>query len=224
MNFSGLKHSLAGLSTFSATTTRRLDVAYSSVLERLGILQGTVVALKELADISQDMNRSFAKESEELVRDVQSHLNSFGELDDQQKRIEILQGRIHDGRERIQSLSQRVDVVRHRIENWERADRDWQEKTRKRLKIMWLITSAILFVMILLLVSVQYAPSSLEEATVRFANESIAKLRDVTTGGSESPLASGTGDGSMRLQTSLNRTSSGGAADEDPRLRLFDEL
>lgn len=51
--------------------------------------------------------------------------------------MQALQDRVHGGRERIAALSGRVDVVRQRVERWERADREWQETTRRRLKIMW---------------------------------------------------------------------------------------
>ena len=219
---SGIQRSLTDLGTFSTATARRLDVAYSSVLEKLGVLQGTMMALKELASLSQSMNDEFAQESQEVVRDVQTQLDAFKQFNDQQDRIQTLQDRIDSGRKTIQGLSERVDLVLDRIDSWERADREWQERTRKRLKIIWLITSGIIFLMILLFISAQYAPDGLEEATVRFANESISKIRNMTAGSpDESSWAPG-GNNTRRLQSMLNRTVDGSA--DDRLLRAFDEL
>ena len=51
-------------------TTRRFEDTYYSVLEKLGTLQNTIVALKELAGLSREMNLAFTTEAEELVTDV----------------------------------------------------------------------------------------------------------------------------------------------------------
>ncbi|KAI1415965.1 hypothetical protein F5Y13DRAFT_140663 [Hypoxylon sp. FL1857] len=156
----GLRKSLMELSAASTTTTRRLDETYYAVLEKLSMLQSTVVALKELAGMSQELNENFKSESQALVNELEQQVDSFGQFDDQQKRIEELQGRIHAGREKVETLSKRVDIVRERIEGWERADLEWQERTRKRLKIIWIITSVVIFSLLLLFVGSQYTPSS----------------------------------------------------------------
>ncbi|KAK0734840.1 hypothetical protein B0T26DRAFT_608343, partial [Lasiosphaeria miniovina] len=185
---SGLKRSLAELESFSTAKTRSLDDTYYSVLEKLGTLQGTIAALKELAELSRQMNSSFSSEAEELVADVSSQLDGLGQFDDQQERIESLQGRIHVGRDKIRALSDRVDAVRERIENWERADREWQERTRKRLKAVWLVTSLVIFLMLLLLATAHYASESgkLDDgssAAVRMANDGLQTIRNVTGAG-----------------------------------------
>ncbi|KAI1466794.1 uncharacterized protein F4812DRAFT_451717 [Daldinia caldariorum] len=159
-SLAGLRKSLVELGDFSISTTMRLDDTYYSVLERLRILQNTIVSLKGLTTMSQELDESFKAESQGLVDELEQQAKSFGHFDDQQRRIEELQGRIHAGRDMVETLSKRVDVVRERIEGWERADMEWQEKTRKRLKIVWIITSVIVFSLILLLVIAQYAPSS----------------------------------------------------------------
>ena len=109
------------LSAFSTATTRRLDDAYYSVLEKLNMLQGTIIDLKELAGMSQELDENFKTESQELVDELEQQIDSFGHFEDQQKRILELQGRIHAGRGKVDALSRRVDVVRERIEGWERA-------------------------------------------------------------------------------------------------------
>lgn len=135
--YSGFKKSLLDLSTFSATTTRHLDETYYNVLEKLTTLQNTIVALKELAHESTTANDNFVAEAHGVLAEAQSQLDDFGDFDEQRSRVQALQTRVHGGRERIAALSARVDVVRQRVEKWERADREWQETTRRRLKIMW---------------------------------------------------------------------------------------
>ncbi|KAJ2985445.1 hypothetical protein NUW58_g5525 [Xylaria curta] len=155
-----LRKSLVDLNTFSNATIARLDDTYSSVLQRLGSLQNTVAAMKELAVMSQEINKSFTNESRALVSEIESQLSLCDQSADQKKRIQELQARIHAGRDKVQALSKRVDAVRGRIEGWEKANNEWQERTRRRLKAIWIIISIVAFVLMLLLVGAQYAPSS----------------------------------------------------------------
>ncbi|KAL0938977.1 uncharacterized protein CTRU02_205587 [Colletotrichum truncatum] len=153
----GLKKSLVDLSSFSTATTRRLDETYYSVLEKKSMLQSTISVIKELAVASRRMTSEFKREAGEMVREVDGQLATFGQFNEQESRIKTLQGRIETGRTRIQGLSERVDLVRRRIEGWERADREWQEKTRKRLRIVWIVMSVLFAVLILLFAGAQYA-------------------------------------------------------------------
>lgn len=135
--YSGLKKSLAELAAFSSSTNRRLNETYYIVLQKLTALQHTILALKDLAHDSTTTNDGFIAESQSVLAEAQAHLDAFGDFSEQQTRVQALQDRVHGGRERIAALSARVDVVRQRVETWERADREWQEKTRRRLKIVW---------------------------------------------------------------------------------------
>lgn len=162
------------------------------------------MALKELAGLSRDMNHTFTSEATELVTDTSSQLDAFGQFEDQQQRIETLQGRVHVGRDKIKGLSERVDRVKERIERWERADREWQERTRKRLRVIWVVTSVVVFLVLLLVVSAQYvAPGGgvgvgFGETTTRIANGSLNAVRDVTAGGKDMLWKGGSGSGDER--------------------------
>ncbi|KAH8885229.1 hypothetical protein GQ53DRAFT_599018, partial [Thozetella sp. PMI_491] len=153
---SGLKKALVDVATTANATTQRLDNAYYSVLEKVGTLQGTLVALRELAGLSHELNGSFSREAGELASDVAGQLDGFGEFGDQQARVEMLQSRVRKGRVRVGALSERLDTVRKRIEGWERADRHWQERTRRRLTAIWVVISVIAFLMLLLFIGAQY--------------------------------------------------------------------
>ncbi|KAI2629794.1 hypothetical protein GGR54DRAFT_279478 [Hypoxylon sp. NC1633] len=218
----GLRKSLVELSTSSTATTRRLDDTYYAVLEKLSMLQSTIVALKELASMSQELNANFKEESQGLVSELEQQADSFGQFDDQQKRIEELQGRIHTGRDKVDTLSKRVDIVRERIESWERADMEWQERTRRRLKIIWIITSVVVFSLVLLFIGAQYASSS----------ENLPTLADVaSTIGHREPDVSEAAVNQSRnvaamvdeVREALNRRRGDGHVEDDV-FRAFDEL
>ena len=224
---SALQRSLAELETFANSTTKQLDDSYYSVLAKLTSLQNTIAALRELAEASHQLNNSFTADADELVTDINSQLDAFGQFEDQQQRIESLQSRIHAGRDLIRSLSERVDAVSERIESWERADKEWQERTRRRLMVIWGITSAVIFVLALLYYGAQYRASG------------SLPLDRLQTGDISR------GEGLSGMNGSLNASSSGmpvadveagdepfpdigkpepKGGDADERLRLFDEL
>ncbi|KAK0657223.1 hypothetical protein B0T16DRAFT_55403 [Cercophora newfieldiana] len=222
---SGLKKSLAELEDFSLATSSQLGDRFNSVSEKLAMLKSTIIALKELAGLSSQMNSTFAVDAEDLVADVNSQLDGFGQFEDQQARIEKLQDRISAGRDKIKVLSKRVDVVRERIENWERADKEWQERTRKRLKVVWVVTSILLFIFLLLFLSAQYASESLERP-VRLANDSLNTLRNITS--SNTLWADPGADFNVEDDTAENHANRTGATETPSSssdvLRVFDEL
>ncbi|KAI1823595.1 hypothetical protein F4861DRAFT_310962 [Xylaria intraflava] len=156
-----LQNLLAELNASSTAAVARLDEAYASVLRRLGSLRSTIVAMKELAAMSQEISERFTSESRSLVNEIESQLSIYDQSEDQRKRIQDLQIRIHAGRDKVQALSKRVDVMRERIEDWERADQEWQERTRKRLKVISTIF-VIAFGLLFLFFGAKYAPSSVD--------------------------------------------------------------
>ncbi|KAI3534720.1 hypothetical protein CTAM01_00275 [Colletotrichum tamarilloi] len=210
----GLKNSLVELSGFSTATTRRLDETYYSVLEKKSMLQNTISAIRELTEASRQMTGEFVSEADEMARDVAGQLDTFGQFGEQESRIKTLQGRIESGRTRIEGLSGRVDLVRRRIEGWERADREWQEKTRKRLRAVWIVTSVVFAVLILLFVGAQYlgGPADPEGAAGR-------ALKGLERGANRSV------DGAERApKLSPLWEDRRGREEEEDRLRVFDEL
>ncbi|KAK5624646.1 hypothetical protein RRF57_000362 [Xylaria bambusicola] len=217
-----LKRSLVELNSFSNATIARLDETYSSILQRLGSLKSTMVAMRELTAMSEDLNESFTRESRALVSEIQSQLRVYDQSEDQKKRIQDLQARIRAGRDKVQALSKRVDVVRERIEGWEKADKEWQERTRKRLRIIWIIISVVTFVLVVLFIGPQYVPSATD----------ISKLAKVAPGASEGkpPMESLVGNSSrsaalmveeVREELTLRKAP---ALVDQEALRIFDEL
>ncbi|KAL1864484.1 hypothetical protein Daus18300_007716 [Diaporthe australafricana] len=214
-----LKKSLVDLANISTGTTQRLDETYYSVLEKLTSLQNTVVALKELASASASMNQGFTAESESVLAEAQSQLDAFGQFDEQQARVQAIQDRVHGGRERISALSERVDIVRQKVEQWERADFLWQNKTRRRIKIVWGVVLGLVLLLLLLYIGARaYAPELEDIAAELKEDAMLAKLK--LESGGQGPFASHGDEWSMALNFSRDEAAQG----VDEALRALDEL
>jgi hypothetical protein len=179
------------------------------------------MSMKELAGMTRRLSEEFQSESELVVNDIETQLDGLGAFEDQQKRILELKERVKTRREQIEALGRRVDVVRERIEGWEKAEGEWHEKTRKRLRILWMVI-ATCGVLLLGLMWFLYTPKDPVDVLMaknassrdqvlpeleRIRNESLS-WRKPTMGAFEEMLERG----------------NEGKLEEDPRLRLFDEL
>lgn len=220
--YRGIKNSLMDLSSFSTSTTRRLDETYYSVLEKKSMLHNTISAIKELAVASHRLAGDFEREAEDMARDVEGQLATLGQFNEQEQRIEALQGRIEKGRTRIQGLGERVDLVRRRIEGWERADREWQEKTRKRLRIVWIVMSVVFAILILIFIGAQYA-QQVGGVDLEGAAESGLKIGEKGVNRSAGSLEIGDKSGSKKAALPPLWENRPERREED-RLRVFDEL
>jgi hypothetical protein len=218
-----------GLNTEANATTRKLDNTYYSVLEKLSMLQNTITSMKELATMTRTLNEEFKAEAEEIVTDVNTQIDGFENFSEQEKRISALAERVKTGRAKIKVLGSRVDIVRDRVEGWERGEIEWQEKTRKRLRILWIVI-AVIAAVVLALVAFQYTPAMNQQemnATVTGLNKSgllgksphLEMVRDNESWAAKRVWREG--DGRDTLDR-LRNTEEG--LGEDPRLRVFDEL
>lgn len=203
------------------STNARLDNTYYSILSKFSTLQHTIAGLQELCTNARELNNSFIHESENLTHEVDDQLAELSDYSLQQKRIEELQKRIAAGKEKVIKLSERVDVVRQRTTTWSRVEASWEEKTRRRIKLFWALSAAVL-VVLLGAVIFQYTPArqgqlpanftvpagkeGIKEVVGQLVNESIERkgeekrVLDELRGGMDKELA------------------------DDPRLRVFDEL
>ena len=212
-----------GLNTLSNNTTRRLDNTYYAVLEKLSVLQSTIMSMKELASMTKQLNEEFKTESEGVVHDVERQLDVFEGFEDQQKRIEELQERVQAGRERIKTLGGRVDVVREKVEGWEKAEGEWQEKTRKRLRILWILM-ALVAAVLLALMGFRYTPArtqgfdmlkGVNTSSLAEVLPDLERIRNDTVSRKKTTMDA--------FEKMLEKDEEG-KLEEDPRLRLFDEL
>lgn len=209
------------LHSFSTTTTTRLDETYYAVLEKTSALQNTITALKDLAGASREIYGTFEKESRVLEGDISGQLNALGRFDDQQNTIELLQTRIQSGRAKVQSLSGRVDIVRDHVESWERADQEWQNRTRRRLKVIWSVMFVVTVALITLFLMADFSGTKSSTGSPDMADESMTRtLRHTSLNISRVVPALDKGGDEGTGESLLWKRP----REEDGRLREFDEL
>jgi hypothetical protein len=217
---SELRNALLELNALSNNTTRRLDNTYYSVLEKLSILQSTITSMKELASMTRRLNEEFSTEAEGVITDVKMQLDGFEGFEDQEQRITSLAERVQKGRKRIGVLAGRVEAVRSRVDGWEEAEKEWKDKTRKRLKIMWIVMAVIGGIFLAGLVF-QYSPAKPNiPDTSKALNASglLGRMPDMEA------INNGTREVSRAIGQTLEGLRDNERREDDPRLRIFDEL
>ncbi|KFY12699.1 hypothetical protein V492_03717 [Pseudogymnoascus sp. VKM F-4246] len=217
------RKSLHDLRILSNTTTSRLDNTYYSVLEKLSVLQASIASLKELSLIARQLNEDFDDDTQAVAKEIQEQIKAFGDFQEPQTKIEALQARIQTGREKVNKLGARVEVIRKRAEGWAKVEDQWQEKTRKRIKLFWGLSATAVIVLVGLLIF-QYTPA-------RSPGPGI--MDGLNTHGIKSgilDLERGLVNESLTIETQVAEPLEGlrkkpdNSLDDDPRLRVFDEL
>ncbi|KAF7885076.1 hypothetical protein EAF00_010894 [Botryotinia globosa] len=220
-----LRNTLTDVNVMADNTSRHLDATYYSVLEKLGDLHKTIGSLKELAAMARQLNEDFSTEGEELVQESRAQLEGFEEFEAQEQKIRALEKRVQEGRNTVTTLSGRVDAVRKRVKGWEQAEEEWQDKTRKRLKMMWILMS-ICATILLSIVILAYIPSKGQgHGTVRFNISNPTALRELEK------VQNGTRNMLKPTLDILESSTPGSEVNkeaeklaEDPRLKVLDEL
>jgi hypothetical protein len=173
--------------------------------------------MQEIAGMTKRLNEEFKTESEDVVREVQGQLAGFDEFQSQEKRISALQTRVKAGRDKIGTLGERVDIIRERVEGWEKAEFEWQERTRRRFRVLWMIMSAAAVVFIALILF-RYTPAQTPTGAFTKGMNTSA-IPDFEQLEKET----------LRLKNKTAQILEGLRKDEerlkeDPRLKIFDEL
>jgi hypothetical protein len=225
ISFSGseLRNAVTNLNALSNNTARRLDNAYWRVLEKVSDLQRTIAAMKEIAGMTRQLHETFKQESQDIVTEVEATIEGFQGFEEQEIRIQGLATRVKAGREKIQSLGDRVEVVRERADGWEREVEEWRERTRKRLKVLWIVIGVCgaLFL----------AGTMWWNAPARSHGPGVLKGLDASVFAGSGMDTEGVNESlslkrnSVPMSEKLNeKTQSQKRMDNDPRLRMFDEL
>lgn len=173
--------------------------------------------------IARQLNEDFDDDSQAVATEIQEQIRAFGDFQAPQTKIEALQARIKTGREKVNKLGARVEVIRKRAEGWAKVEDQWQEKTRKRIKLFWALSATIVVVLVGLLIF-QYTPA-------RSPGPSIVdglNPRAITAGMLD--LERGLVNESMEIETRVSKVLEGlrktpdNSLEDDPRLKVFDEL
>ncbi|KAM3074879.1 hypothetical protein ACMFMG_008292 [Clarireedia jacksonii] len=222
-----LRNTLTDLNTVSNNTTRRLDNSYYAVLEKLSVLQSTIVSLKELASMTRELNEEFNTEAEEVVQEIKTQLDGFEGFESQQNKVKGLEERVKHGRETIKTLSGRVEVVRKRVETWEKTEQEWQEKTQKRLKILWVFISIGATILLAVFIADYIPGRSQGSGLIQGMNASqLSRIREIEKAKNESwgltkPPSAEALDSLLGQNTEDNQEEK---AKEAVRLKVFDEI
>ena len=179
------------------------------------------MALKDLAEASKEIYTTFEKDSVDLEDEITGQLKALGRFEDQETKIDQLQSRIHGGREKIQSLSERVDVVRDRVESWERAAQEWQNRTRRRLAVIWSVGFLVVSALVALTLTFRTSVPDVVLPPLEVIGDALPGM--VREGAfnvtKHIPAALKGGGGEAEAPLILTR-----AHGDDDRLRGFDEL
>jgi hypothetical protein len=181
--------------------------------------------MRELARTTKDLNEEFKHESEEVVTEIETSLNNLADFEAQQKRIEGLEAQVRTGREKIQTFAHRVEIVKDKVDAWERAELEWQERTRKRLKVLWIIM-AVCGIIFMGFMAFQMTPARTQGPGIMKGlniSELGGKGKDLGEIFNENwTLKREEKDDALeRLEAKSKKKEE---IKEDPRLRLFDEL
>lgn len=216
------RKSLHDLRILSNTTTSRLDNTYYSVLEKLSVLQASIASLKELSLIARQLNEDFDDDSQAVVSEIEEQIKAFGDFKEPQTKIEALQARIQTGREKVNRLGARVEVIRKRAEGWAKVEDQWQEKTRKRIKLFWGLSATTVVVLVGLLIF-QYTPARIPAPGIMDG----LNAQSLKTGVLD--LERGLANESLTIETQVSNVleelrKTPDSLEDDPRLKVFDEL
>lgn len=224
--FRELQQSLHDLRITSNSTTARLDNTYYSVLEKFSTLQHSLVALQELVAASKNLNDDFLKLSNNVVEEVNEQITILQDYSLQAARINTYQSRLQKSRDKMDELSDRVDAARHRTEVWSRSEDRWEEKTRRNIKIFWGL-SVVLLVVMLGLVGWGYIGFGVggRQGTVEvsFGGRNVSVPRAMATIGSLEEMRAREEE-ERKVLDGLRRGREVVPVEDDPRLRVFDEL
>ena len=201
-----LRESLKSVEEVGMSSTRQLDDTYYTILEKASILRSTVASLQQLADESRKMHSSFQEDTSKLERHTKENMKSFGNLQQQEKKINELVAKLQDSRNKTNEINDRLESARLRVEAFEERENEKQAKRRIRWHVTWMTCVGILVLIIAILLARNRRAVGKQLDSV---GEQLVKLGDIADDVVVAPL-------SAILRPSPS---------EDPYLRrLFDEL
>ncbi|KAI9885530.1 MAG: hypothetical protein M1823_002669 [Watsoniomyces obsoletus] len=238
-----LTNTLSNLSDFSNKTIRTLDERYYSFLETLSKLQGTIVSLQGVSRGTEDLRKQSEVETHDVESETETHLAELKGFNDHRSKIEGLGGKVKAGREKVVDLSTRLEKLRDMVEEWERKEKEWQVKVRRRLRILWILASFGIILFIVLYFRHHHQPNLNIQSRSPFMgiDHQVGRQREGQGQGSkqsrflddggririhrESNSGSSSTSSSIKIrEQEMTKKKKKGAKKGDDILRLFDEL
>lgn len=219
-----LRSSLQALSEHSLKTTRRLDDTYYSILEKLSMLRSTIGGLQELSALTKELHENFQNDADEFQGEMEGQIDAFNKFEAQQQQIEKLEARIRVGREKADAINVRLEEARKRVESRERIEGEWEAKMSRRLRLLWSIlgTLAVLCVVFLFLYHFKLLETDAVSITTPLGVK--ANLTEASVPPSAKEILRSVHAAAPSSLTTPTAFTSKPSMDDDPRLRIFDEL
>lgn len=204
------------------STTRKLDDIYYSILEKASTLQSTISNLQDLSSLTKQLRHDFDDSAGNLKDDVQEQINGFGGFNVQKERIDGLEGRVERSREKADKLSERLRAAQERIGLLESREGEWQTTVNRRFTIFWSVLGAVAALII---------AASIFNATNSAAGQAAMNATKTNTSSigpsSAIPLSVRAileSEKQFETHSKTLPTFAASELEEDPRLRIFDEL
>lgn len=129
-----LRQRLSDISQTSTEISRHLDYTYYSLLEKVGLLAGTIQSFHSLATQSQTLIDNFATETAKLDAETRRKIEHARRTNEARAgRIHALETRGLQAENKARDLGARLDRARARVQEWE----EQEAESRRRWGRVW---------------------------------------------------------------------------------------
>jgi hypothetical protein len=237
-----LRAALQSLSEQSLKDSRRLDDIYYFILEKASLLRQTISSLQELSCRTKELHDNFESGANELVDEIQGHVESSNHFEVQQKQIAALEERLRAGKEKADALTARLAEAKERVDARAKTEAKWAERGKRRSPLAFLVNvttdkntgrlqlfwgslasfAAIILILVLFYKLKPIHTSENSKPTLSAASTGSIMDAPIPDMAKEDILDLVTRIPSVKLKPLPTRSTA--ELDDDNRLRVFDEL
>ena len=147
-----LRSTLTGLTELASDSTRRVDMLFLGITEKVASLRSTIQELQALSTETARLQGEFERKIGDAAKEYAPQVDAFKGFEGQQEQVKTLRNRIKTSVERSEKLQERLRGSRDRIAMWEKREDEWQANTSMKLKIGWACFGVLMAVIMVLLV------------------------------------------------------------------------
>ena len=152
-----LRSTVNGLTDMATSSTRKIDLLFLGIMEKVSTLRNTIGKLQELSEQSSKAQHDFEEEAGETEKDYAAQIETFRAFETQKGQVEMLRNRVQHSVEKSEQLNERLKKARDRVALWERREDEWQANTTKKLRIGWACFGTLVgLILVILLVRAIY--------------------------------------------------------------------
>jgi chromosome segregation ATPase len=131
-----LQQALKVLNALSSNATTIIDDTFYAILEDVELISHNVQQLQNLKDTINGSVNEYNQTMTSTVDEAKEQLSSLSTLDTQRTTIEDLRTSISSSRNTVDGLQDRLAAVRTKLEDWEKKEIRWQQRTSRRFAIV----------------------------------------------------------------------------------------